>query len=176
MKFVDTPIPGAWLVAPEPLVDERGFFARTFCRQEFAQHGLDPDLVQASISFNNRRGTLRGMHYQAPPHEEGKLVRCTRGAVHDVVLDLRADSPAFRRHFTARLDEENRLAVWVPPGVAHGFLTLTDRAEVLYQMSVPFEPGAARGVRWNDPAFAIDWPAPPAVISERDAGYPDFEP
>jgi dTDP-4-dehydrorhamnose 3,5-epimerase len=176
MKFVDTPLPGVWLVAPEPLVDERGFFARTFCRREFEEHGLDPELVQASISFNGRKGTLRGMHYQAPPHEEGKLVRCTRGAIHDVTLDLRPDSPTYLEHFAARLDEDNRLALWVPPGVAHGFLTLTDGAEVLYQMSVAYVPDAARGVRWDDPAFGIDWPEPPAVISERDAGYPDFAP
>ncbi len=176
MRFFDTPIPGVWLIAPEPHADERGFFARTFCAREFAEHGLDTELVQASISFNPRRGTLRGMHYQAPPHEEGKLVRCTRGAIRDVALDLRPDSPAFRQHFGARLDEDNRLALWVPPGVAHGFLTLTDGAEVLYQMSEFHEPGAGRGVRWDDPAFAIDWPEPPVVISERDAGYPDFAP
>ncbi len=174
MKFARTPIAGGWLLALEPIEDERGFFARTFCAEEFAEHGLDSELVQCSVSFNHRRGTLRGMHYQAAPHEEGKLVRCTRGAIWDVIVDLRPDAPSFRQHCGARLDEVNRLAVWVPPGVAHGFLTLTDDAEVFYQMSVAFEPSAARGVRWNDPAFAIDWPAEPAVISERDAGYPDF--
>jgi dTDP-4-dehydrorhamnose 3,5-epimerase len=175
MRFTETKLPGAWIVEPERLEDARGFFARTFCRREFLAHGLDPDLVQCSLSFNRRRGTLRGMHYQAPPHEEGKLVRCTAGAVWDVVLDLRPDSRAYLQHAAVRLDADNRLALYVPPGVAHGFLTLTDDAELFYQMSVSHHQESARGVRWDDPAFGIDWPAAPVAIAERDAGYPDFQ-
>ncbi len=176
MKLTETSLPGAWIVEPERLEDERGFFARTFCRREFRDRGLDPDLVQCSVSYNRWSGTLRGMHYQAPPHAEGKLVRCTAGAVWDVILDLRPDSPSYLKHVALRLDADNRLAVYVPRGVAHGFLTLADDSELFYQMSVYFEPEAARGVRWDDPAFGIEWPAPPARISERDAGYPDFRP
>ena len=176
MKFTETSLPGAWIVEPERLEDERGFFARTFCRREFRERGLDPDLVQCSLSYNRWSGTLRGMHYQAPPHAEGKLVRCTAGAAWDVILDLRPDSPSYLRHAGLRLDADNRLALYVPPGVAHGFLTLADDSELFYQMSVYFEPSAAHGVRWDDPAFGIEWPQKPARISERDAGYPDFRP
>jgi dTDP-4-dehydrorhamnose 3,5-epimerase len=175
MKFIETQVAGAWVVEPERLEDARGFFARTFCRREFLERGLEPTLVQCSVSFNRRRGTLRGMHYQAPPHEEGKLVRCTAGAVWDVVLDLRPDSPSYLEHAALRLDADNRLSIYIPPGVAHGFLTLADSTELSYQMSVEYHGEAARGVRWNDPAFGIDWPAEPTAISERDAGYPDFQ-
>ena len=176
MRFTETSLPGAWIVEPERLEDERGFFARTFCRREFRDRGLEPDLVQCSVSYNRRSGTLRGMHYQAAPHAEGKLVRCTAGAAWDVILDLRPDSPSYLRHAALRLDADNRLGLYVPPGVAHGFLTLADDSELLYQMSVYFEPDAARGVRWDDPAFGIEWPGKPTRISERDAGYPDFQP
>jgi len=175
MKFTETALPGSWIVEPERLEDERGFFARTFCRREFRERGLDTELVQCSVSYNRWSGTLRGMHYQTPPHEEGKLVRCTAGAAWDVVLDLRPDSPAYLRHAAVRLDAENRLALYVPPGVAHGFLTMADHSELLYQISVYHRDDSARGVRWNDPAFGIDWPQPPTMISERDAGYPDFQ-
>ncbi len=174
MRFVPLPLPGAFLVEPEPLADTRGFFARTFCREEFAARGLDPELAQCSISFNKRTGTLRGMHYQKPPHEEAKLVRCTAGAIHDVILDLRRDSPAYLRWTGVDLSAENRSALYIPRGLAHGFLTLADDSEVLYQISRFFEPGSAAGVRWNDPAFGIDWPAGVNVISDRDRDYADF--
>lgn len=174
MIFRPTAIPGVVLVEPERLADERGFFARTFCAREFAAHGLAARLVQCSLSFNPRRGTLRGMHYQEAPHGEAKLVRCTRGRIHDVALDLRRDSPAFKRHVAVELSAENRLALHLPPGVAHGFLTLEDGCEVAYQMSEPFDPAAGRGVRFDDPAFAIAWPAAVAIVSDRDRTYPDF--
>lgn len=176
MIFTPTPIPGAWIVDIEPREDARGFFARSWCREEFSRHGLDARLVQCSISFNRRRHTLRGMHYQAEPHQEPKLVRCTRGRMWDVVLDLRRDSPAFRRWHGVELTAENRRALFVPAGCAHGFLTLEDNVEVLYQMGEFYHPESARGVRWNDPAFGIAWPADAPLLSERDASYPDFTP
>ena len=158
-----------------PAADDRGFFARTFCASEFAAAGLPANMVQASISFNARRGTVRGMHFQWPPSREGKLVRCLRGAIFDVLLDLRPESPSYLRHEPVELDESNRDAVYIPPGIAHGFQTLADSTEVLYQMSDFFAPELAAGVRWNDPVFGIKWPmAAPIVISARDANYPDF--
>ncbi len=175
MIFHDTALAGAFLVEPERLSDERGFFARTWCRRELAERGLVADLSQCSVSFNPAAGTLRGLHYQAAPHEEAKLVRCTMGEIWDVIVDLRPDSPTFKRAFAATLSAENRLQLYAPPGTAHGFLTLAPGCEVFYQISAPFEPAAARGVRWDDPAFGIRWPAEPRVISERDRGYPDFE-
>jgi dTDP-4-dehydrorhamnose 3,5-epimerase len=174
--FVPTVVPGAFVVEPERLEDERGFFARTWCAREFAERGLDPRVVQCSVSFSERKGTLRGLHYQIAPHPEAKLVRCTRGAIHDVIVDLREDSPAFLRHVAVELSAENHRMVYVPEGVAHGFQTLEDRSEVAYQMSAFHAPSHARGVRWNDPAFAIDWPAAERTISERDRTYPDFVP
>lgn len=174
MQFIPTGLAGAYMVEPEPIVDERGFFARTWCRDEFARQGLNPDLVQCSISFNKTAGTLRGMHYQQAPHAEAKLVRCTRGAIYDVIIDLRPDSATFTRWFGAELSAENRKALYVPEGFAHGFLTLADAAEVLYQMSEVFHAESARGVRWDDPAFAIAWPGAVRVIAERDRSFPDF--
>ena len=174
MRFESLELEGALLVELERSADERGFFARTFCRNEFEDHGLEAGLVQCSISFNHAEGTLRGMHYQAAPHQEAKLVRCTMGAIHDVVLDLRPDSETFKQHVGVELSADNRRALYIPAGLAHGFLTLTGDAEVLYQMSEFFDPGSARGVRWNDPAFAIAWPFEPSVMSERDAALPDF--
>lgn len=162
------------VVEPEPVADDRGFFARSWCADEFAAHGLDPALGQCSISFNHRALTLRGMHWQAAPHGESKLVRCTAGAVHDVALDLRSGSPTNGLYFGIGLTASNRAALFIPPGVAHGFLTLADDTELLYQISVPFHAPSARGVRWDDPAFAIEWPADPLVISERDLAYPDY--
>lgn len=162
------------MIEVERLTDERGFFARAWCQREFAEHGLNPRLVQCNISYNPRRGTLRGMHYQAVPHSEAKLVRCTRGAIYDVIVDLRSDSPSYLRHFGVDLTAEGREMLYVPEGVAHGFLTLEDETEVFYQMSEFYAPEAARGVRWNDPAFGIRWPIEVAVISPRDAAYPDF--
>ena len=175
MIFHSLEIPGAYLIEPERKADERGFFARTYCRHELEERRLDPTVVQCNISVNKLRGTLRGLHWQAAPHEEIKLVRCTKGAIHDVVLDLRPDSPAFKKHWAARLDEDNRLSLYIPAGCAHGFQTLTDDAEVFYQMSEFYYPEAARGVRWDDPAFDITWPLPVTQISEKDRSFPDFD-
>jgi dTDP-4-dehydrorhamnose 3,5-epimerase len=176
MRFLQTPLPGAWVLEPEPIEDERGWFARTFDAESFREHGLSAEVVQCNASFNRRAGTLRGLHYQAEPHGEPKLVRCARGAVYDVAVDLRRDSPAFRRWHAVELSEQNGLAFYIPPGLAHGFQTLTDGAEVLYQMGAAYVPEAARGVRWDDPAFAIEWPDPAheRIIGERDRDYPDF--
>lgn len=175
MIFRETPIPGAFVVEPERIEDERGFFARTWCEREFREHGLDPRLAQCSVSFNRRAGTLRGMHYQAAPHGEAKLVRCTMGAIYDVVVDLRPDSPAFRRWTAVELSARNRRMLYIPQGLAHGFQTLEPDTEVFYQISEFYHPESARGVRWNDPAFGIEWPeAAERVLSDRDAGYPDF--
>ena len=156
----------------ERIEDERGFFARSFCAEEFAAHGLAANMPQCSVSFNSRRGTLRGLHYQADPHAEEKLVRCTAGAVFDVIVDLRAGSPTRGRWFGVELTADNRRSLFVPKGFAHGFITLADCSEVLYMISVPHAPGSARGVRWNDPAIAIDWPLQPEHMSDRDAAYP----
>jgi dTDP-4-dehydrorhamnose 3,5-epimerase len=174
MKFQALRIPGAFAIEPERIEDERGFFARTFSREEFVARGLCGDFSQSSISFNRLRGTLRGLHFQSPPHEEAKLVRCSRGAIRDVIVDLRRDSPAFERWAAIDLSAVDANALYVPQGCAHGFLTLEDESEVLYQMSNPFHAESAAGVRWNDPAFAIDWRDAVRVISERDRTYPDF--
>ena len=174
MIFQPTGLAGAYVIAIERLSDARGFFARSFCAREFEDHGLNPSLAQCNISYNRHAGTLRGMHFQASPFEEAKLVRCTRGAIHDVIIDLRPDSPTFMQHVGVQLTPDARNMLYVPEGFAHGFLTLEDHTEVFYQMSEFYVPGAARGFRWDDPAFAIDWPAPVSVISERDAAYPDF--
>jgi len=173
------PVSGAYLIEPEPIADERGLFARTFCAEEFARRGLDARVSQCNTSANRRAGTLRGMHYQAAPHGEAKLVRCTRGAIFDVAVDLRPSSSTYLRWAAAELTADNRQAFFIPAGCAHGFQTLADDSEVLYQMSTPFVPGAGRGVRWNDPAFGITWPEPPPLgrtISERDRVYPDLTP
>ena len=174
MRFIETALPGAFVIEPDLQHDERGFFARTFCRNEFRQHGLNPDLAQCSISFNRQRDTLRGMHFQAPPHVEAKLVRCTLGAVYDVVVDLRPTSPTFRQWTGVELTAGNRKMIYVPEELAHGFITLADDTEMFYQMSEFFDPACARGVRWNDPAFGIRWPETPRTLSERDQSYPDF--
>jgi dTDP-4-dehydrorhamnose 3,5-epimerase len=172
MIFTQSPLSGAYVVDMQPHPDERGFFARSYCADEFAAHGLGPELRQCSVSYNARKGTLRGMHYQSAPHEEHKLVRCTAGAIFDVIVDIRPASPTYRRWFGAELTAANRRSLFIPPGFAHGFMSLTDDAEVYYMISVAHAPKFSRGLRWNDPAFAIEWPFPPAVISERDAGYP----
>jgi dTDP-4-dehydrorhamnose 3,5-epimerase len=174
MIFKDTGIHGVLVIEPERHEDERGFFARTWDPDEFAERGLNPELAQCSISFNRAPGTLRGLHYQAAPHEEAKLVRCTSGAIFDVAVDLRPDSSTFRDWFGVELSAENRLALYVPEGCAHGFLTLADDSEVHYQISQAYAPDAGRGVRWDDPAFAIRWPGDVVVINERDRSYPDF--
>jgi dTDP-4-dehydrorhamnose 3,5-epimerase len=172
MKFQELALKGAWLIEPERLEDERGFFARTFCGREFAERGLNPRMAQCSISYNAHRGTLRGMHYQVSPHEETKVVRCTAGAIYDVIVDLRQDSPTFRRWVSAELNAENRLMMYVPEGFAHGFQTLCDGTEVLYQMSEFFCPESACGVRWDDPAFGIEWPRAERLLSDRDRLFP----
>jgi dTDP-4-dehydrorhamnose 3,5-epimerase len=175
MIFHNTKISGVFEIHLERKSDDRGFFARTWCRKEFEDHGLDPNLVQCSISFNRHKRTLRGMHYQAVPFVETKLVRCTQGAIYDVVLDLRPHSRTFRDWIAVTLTAENRNMLYVPKGCAHGFLTLKDETEVLYQISEFFNSESARGVRWDDPAFRIVWPEEVEVISERDRTYSDFE-
>jgi dTDP-4-dehydrorhamnose 3,5-epimerase len=174
VTFAPTPLAGAYVVDPEPQNDNRGFFARTWCQKEFAEHGLNPRLVQCNISFNVRKGTWRGLHYQAAPHEEAKLVKCTAGAICDVIVDLRPDSPTFKKHVAVTLSASNRKMLYVPEKFAHGFLTLEDDTEVFYQMSEFYSPDSARGYRWNDPSFGIRLPLEVTVISERDRNYPDF--
>ena len=175
MKFLPTPLAGAYLIELEQLDDERGFFARSFCQNEFKAHGLDPVVAQCNVSFNRRRGTLRGLHYQAAPHAEAKLVRCTRGAVWDVIVDLRKGSLTVRQWHAAELTADNRRALYIPDGFAHGFQTLADDSEVLYQMSEFYHPESARGVRWDDRTLAIRWPIKDAVISPRDRAFPTLD-
>jgi dTDP-4-dehydrorhamnose 3,5-epimerase len=172
MIFTESPLPGAFLIDMAPIADERGFFARAYCAEEFAAKGLGIELRQCSVSHNTRKGTLRGLHYQKAPHEEHKLVRCTAGAIFDVIVDVRPRSPHYRRWFGTQLTAENRRSLFIPPGFAHGFITLSDDTEVYYMISVPHAPAYGQGFRWNDPAFAIEWPLPPSVISPRDASYP----
>lgn len=175
MNFQESRIKGAFEICPEPNSDERGFFARCWCQKEFESKQLNPKLAQCNISLNLRKGTLRGMHYQAPPYAEAKLVRCTRGAIYDVVLDLRPESPTFKDWIAVVLTAEKRNMVYVPEGCAHGFLTLEDNTEVFYQISEFYHPEASRGFRWDDPAFRILWPNEVRVISERDQSYPNFD-
>jgi dTDP-4-dehydrorhamnose 3,5-epimerase len=177
VKFIEPPLPGAWVIEPQEIEDERGWFARTFDADEFRSRGLNPKVVQCNASFNLRAGTLRGMHYQAAPHGESKLVRCGRGAIFDVAVDLRPDSSTYRHWHGVQLSAENRLAFYIPAGLAHGFQTLEDNSEVLYQMGNPYVPEAARGVRWDDPAFAIEWPVVQGerTISEKDSSYSYLE-
>ncbi len=172
--FRPTGLEGAFLLEPERIEDERGYFARTFCRQELEALGLSPDIVQCSVSFNHRRGTLRGLHIQRPPHQEDKLVRCSAGAAFDAIVDLRPQSPTFRRTWTGVLSAAAGNQVFVPKGLAHGFLTLEDRTEIAYQMSVAYAPHSAAGYRYDDPAFAVPWPEPVRVISQRDLDLPRF--
>lgn len=176
MIFIETKLKGAFIIEPEPIEDERGFFARTFCQEEFKAHGLNFRVVQCNISFNKERGTLRGMHYQIAPYQEAKLVRCTRGAIYDVIIDLRPESPTFKQWIAVELTAENRRMLYVPEGFAHGFQTLEDNTEVFYMMSEFYHPECARGVRWNDPAFGIEWAIAVTIISAKDRKYPNFEP
>jgi dTDP-4-dehydrorhamnose 3,5-epimerase len=176
MIFGETPLKGAFLVELERREDSRGFFARTWCEQEAAALGLNVDVAQGNISFNRRKGALRGMHFQLAPHEEARLIRCTMGSIHDVIIDLRADSPTFMRHWSTVLSAGNRRAVYLPEGFAHGFQSLDDDTEVLYQMSAAYAAEASVGVRWNDAAFGIPWPLPVTDMSERDRTFPDFQP
>lgn len=174
MIFNETKLKGAFVIEPEKLDDKRGFFARTWCVREFEEHGLNPNLVQCNISFNTKRGTLRGMHYQMAPHEEAKLVRCTMGSIYDVIIDLRSDSPTYKQWFHVDLSADNRKMIYIPEGFFHGFLTLQDNTEVFYQMSEFYASECAIGIRWNDPSFGMDWPDDVLVISEKDRTYPDF--
>ncbi len=176
MIFRATEIPGVAIVDLDKLLDERGFFARSLCTGEFADHGVPIEAAQCNVSVNRLRGTLRGMHYQAAPKPDPKLVRCTRGTMYDVAVDLTPEPPLYSRWVGVELDAATHRALFIPAGCAHGFLTLTDDVEVLYVMGAAYDPELARGVRWDDPAFAIAWPCPPTAISERDRGYPDFAP
>jgi dTDP-4-dehydrorhamnose 3,5-epimerase len=174
MNFLETRLKGSFIIEPERMSDERGFFARTWCKREFSAHGLNSRLVQCNVSFNKKRGTVRGMHHQAAPREEAKIVRCTMGAIYDVLIDLRPDSPTFKEWFSVELTAENRKMIYIPEDFSHGFMTLADNSEVFYQMTEFYAPDCARGIRWNDPVFGIIWPENVTMISERDQHYPDF--
>lgn len=179
MIFTETKLKGAFIIEPERIEDERGFFARSWCQKEFAERGLNSNLVQCNISYNCKKGTLRGMHYQTKPHEEAKLVRCTMGAIYDVILDLRENSPTFKQWAAVELMAENRKMLYVPEGIAHGFQTLVDATEVFYQMSEFYCSESARGVRWDDLSFGFEWPIEDIeylIISDKDRSYPDFAP
>ena len=174
MRFIETGLSGAWLIEPDFLSDERGFFARSYCQKEFAAHGLNVNPVQCNISYNKARGTLRGMHFQKAPYAEAKLVRCTQGALYDVIIDLRHDSQTFTKWFGVELTAANRKALYIPEGFAHGFQTLVDDTEVFYQMFNFFSADSSGGVRWDDPAFKIKWPLGKPTMSEKDRAYSDF--
>lgn len=176
MRFLETNLVGAWLIESEPAKDERGFFTRLFCIKEFGAQNLETHFVQHSLSFSATRGTLRGMHFQEPPHAEIKVIHCIKGAVFDVIIDIRPDSPTFLQWQGFDLTEDNLLQLYVPAGFAHGFQTRSDNAEVHYLISTLYEPSASWGLRYNDPAFAINWPLPIAVISAKDEAWPDFRP
>ena len=171
MKFTRTRLEGVWLIELDPRGDERGSFVRTYCEKEFAARGFDSRFVQCNVSYNRRAGTLRGMHYQIEPHSEGKLVRCTMGSIFDVIIDLRTDSPSYLKWFAEDLSAENRTALFIPRGFAHGFQTLVDNSEVLYQMTEFFHLGSARGIRWDDPLLAIRWPLGNPIVSDKDGAY-----
>ncbi len=174
MIFRETRLKGAYLIEPEKRCDDRGFFARTWCEKEFADHYLNPRIVQCNISFNKRKGTLRGMHYQIAPAAEAKLVRCTNGAIYDVIIDLRPDSPTFKQYVAETLSGQDHNMLYVPEGFAHGFVTVEDNTEIFYQMTAFYSPQHSRGVRWNDPAFGIVWPVHDPIMLDRDREYPDF--
>lgn len=175
MIFTDTTLAGAYVIDLEKIEDERGFFARSWCEREFSAHGLDSKLVQSDVSFNKKSGTLRGLHYQTAPHEETKLVRCTKGSLFDVIVDLRKDSPTFLKWFRVELTATNYRMLYIPKRFAHGFQTLEDDTEIFYQMSEFFHQEAARGIRWDDPSLAVAWPRAERTISMRDQAYPDLE-
>lgn len=174
MRFTQTPIPGAYVLEMERKEDERGYFARSWCADEFRNMGLEDRIAQCSVSFNHRRGTVRGMHYQLRPHEEAKVVRCTRGRIFDVIVDIRPQSARFGEAFSIELNSANGTMLYIPEGVAHGFQTLEDRTEVFYQIATPYHPESAGGFRWNDKAFHISWPLAITIISDRDRTFPDF--
>lgn len=175
MIFTETKLKGAFIIEPERLNDERGFFARTWCQREFEARGINANLVQCNISFNKKKGTLRGMHYQEAPYEEAKLVRCTKGAIYDAIADLRHDSPTFKQWLAMELTEENRRMLYIPEGLAHGFQTLEDNTEVFYQMSEFYHSECAKGVRWDDPALGIEWPLSQPIMSQRDKNYEPYK-
>jgi dTDP-4-dehydrorhamnose 3,5-epimerase len=175
MIFNETPLKGAFLIHLERKIDDRGFFARSWCELEFKQHGIETKWTQCNISFNSAIGTLRGMHFQAPPHEEAKLIRCTMGVIYDVIVDLRPNSSTYLKWFSTDLSSMSRNMLYVPKGFAHGFLSLTDRSEVFYMMSEGYASGCARGIRWNDPALKIKWPKDVKVMSDQDMNWPDFK-
>ncbi|GAA4380858.1 dTDP-4-dehydrorhamnose 3,5-epimerase [Hymenobacter koreensis] len=174
MIFFETELAGAFIIDVERMADERGFFARSWCQDEFAAYGITAAPLQANLSSNPRRGTLRGMHYQLPPHEETKLVRCTRGAIYDVIIDLREESPTYGQWLGIELTAESFRMLLVPGRFAHGFVTLKDDTDVFYQVSAKYAPGFERGIRWNDPAFGIEWPLQPTLVSEKDQRHPNF--
>jgi dTDP-4-dehydrorhamnose 3,5-epimerase len=175
MIFNETPLKDTYVIELERIEDERGFFARSWCVREFEEHSLNPNLVQCNVSFNKKKGTLRGMHYQTAPYEEAKLVRCTRGALYDVIIDLRRDSPTFKQWFGVELTAENHKSLYIPEGFAHGFQTLADDTVVLYQMSEFYHRESSQGVRWDDRSFNINWPILPCILSNKDASYPDYK-
>lgn len=175
MIFQETKLKGAYIIEPERLEDERGFFARTFCQKEFEKQGLNHRFVQCNISFNKKKATLRGMHYQVAPHEEAKIVSCARGAIYDVIIDLRLDSFTYCKWFAIELSAQNYVSLYIPEGFAHGFQTLADDTVVLYQMSEFYHPESSQGVRWNDRSFSINWPILPCILSNKDASYPDYK-
>lgn len=175
MKFIELELPGVFIIELEPIIDERGFFARSWCIDEFEKHGLNTKLVQCNVSYNARKGTLRGMHYQSKPFEEAKLVRCTRGSIYDVILDLRPESAAFGKWIGVELSQNNSKMVYVAEGCAHGFQTLEDESEVFYQMSEFYHPECGAGVRWDDSAFEIHWPIPHPIMNDKDKSYPNWQ-
>jgi dTDP-4-dehydrorhamnose 3,5-epimerase len=175
MEFIETSLSGAYLVRLKKIQDERGYFARGWCREEFLQHGLNPQMVQLNVGFSHQRGTVRGLHYQLAPHGEAKYVRCTRGAIYDVIIDLREGSPTARQWFGIELTPENGSMLYAPEGFAHGYQTLQDDTEMYYMTTAMYAPTAARGVRYNDPAFGVRWPLPVSLISEADRDWPDFQ-
>jgi dTDP-4-dehydrorhamnose 3,5-epimerase len=174
MIFTPTKLQGAYILEVKKIEDERGFFGRSWCKRELEEHGLNANVVQANVSYNKVKGTLRGMHFQKAPHQETKLVRCTRGAIYDVIIDLRPDSPTYKQWIGVELTESNYRMLFVPEDFAHGFITLEDNTEVTYQVTQYYTPGAEGGIRWNDPAFNIEWPIPPVVVSGKDQAHPDF--
>lgn len=176
MIFTETKLKGAYVLEIKKLEDERGFFGRSWCANELSEYGLKTDLAQANTSFSKKKGTIRGMHYQLDPFQETKLVRCTRGAIYDVIIDLRPDSPTFKQWIGVELTQDNYKMLYVPEDFAHGFITLEDNSEVTYLVTQFYTPGAEAGIRWNDPLFNINWPVEPTVISEKDRNHPDYKP
>ncbi len=176
MRFTQTALPGAYFIDPAPHGDDRGFFARILCVDELATHGLEMDIVQVNISYSAEVGTIRGLHYQMSPHAEAKMIRCTRGAIFDVMVDMRPDSPTYRQWVGTTCSADNRRLVYVPKGCAHGFITLTDHAEVMYPVTARYTPSAERGIRYDDPALAIEWPVPVRVVSDKDQAWPLLTP